>query len=76
MANSTHGLGSFYRLPLGQQKKPYQYPFSDFFDSIRNGTPSVCSIEEGYRTELVLHKILEAAETRRTVSLKPADYEI
>lgn len=65
-----------YRLTLGQQKKPHQHHLERFFESIRQGTPPACSIDQAYRTELVLHKVLKAAETRQLVHLEPRDYEI
>ena len=66
---------AFYRLPLGRQKAPHQHHLERFFESIRAGGPSVCSIREGYRTEVVLHRILEAVAMGQTIKLTPADFE-
>ena len=57
---------------------PYHTPhLANFFDAIRDSKVKLnCPAEVGYHTAVMVHKVNEAVEARRTLDFKPEDFHV
>jgi len=63
-----------YNLPFALDKSPCQPHLENFFDAVRGRGRLTCPADEAFRSEVLIWKICQAIEARKTLELKADDF--
>lgn len=65
-----------YGLPTSLQESPWLPHLRNFFEAIRGREPLNCPADAAFGSEVLVRKVYDAVEARRTIDLKPDDFAV